>query len=1037
MASKHLAKTLKRSSLALALGMCFVGGAYAQSNAAGAITGRADPGDVLTITNPATGFSRTVTVGADGNYRFSALPTGQYQISENGGEPRAVRVNVGVAANVDFTGDATTLGTVTVIGSNTINPIDVSSVESTTILTAEQVARIPVARNATNVALLAPGTVRGDAAFGNLASFGGSSVAENQYYLNGFNITNTYKNLAFAQMPYEAIAEQQVKTGGYGAEFGRSTGGVINMISKSGTNEFHAGGNIFWAPESLSETNPNQYYNNGDIAAVNSKDNSWSANAAIWASGALVQDKLFAYGLVQYSRSGADGYPGASANAEGFGGTNSHQTSKAPMWLLKMDWNISQDHTLALTAFSDNRDYETEVYRTRIADDGTPTRDQYLGTRFGESGGESYSLKYTGYLTDSFTLSVLAGHGEFSRADYAVQANGEEIRYNGDLNSEIGGCGPIGDSRSLAVRNADPLGAIVSDCYFAGTITRADAKDQRDQYRIDAEWQLGDHLIRGGLDIDNFETVDGSAYAGGYYYIYYGGSIADPTPSYALRYNIRQGATVQVNQRAYYLEDSWSVTDNFMLYGGVRWDTFENKNGDGEAYVKIDNQFSPRLGFSWDVNGDGTFKVFGNAGRYALPLTSNVAIRGASRSLYEYTYVLFDGIDRDSGRPINPVQYPGNGPYYANGETGGYKDPVAIAATNLKPMYQDEYILGFQKQMSENISFGVRGIYRDLKRAIDDICDVRPIYQWAYDHGLSPYPGTPAFPYCRLYNPGQDGIWTVDVDADGTLETVVIPKDEVWEEGNAFNITPGTLKMGPESKRTYSALEFFFQGNWDKLFLQGSYTYSRSRGNTEGGVKSDIGQDDTGTTQDFDYPELMIGAYGDLPNDRRHSLKLFGSYDLTDEWRVGANLLIQSGRPLNCFGIYGNDPAGYRNSYFSCDSGDLVDQADIPPGEDDHAWYSSGSPSRYNGRTIVSRGSAGRTPWTTSLDLNLAYAPNWAEGLKFKVDVFNVFNKRKPVALNEDGENSVGDPVPAADTYLMPIDWQQPRYVRFMVQYDF
>ena len=83
-----------------------------------------------------------------------------------------------------------------------------------------------------------------DAAFGNLASFGGSSVAENAYYVNGFNITNAFNNLAFAQIPFEAIAEQQVKTGGYGAEFGRSTGGVVNLITKRGTNAFSAGGAI-------------------------------------------------------------------------------------------------------------------------------------------------------------------------------------------------------------------------------------------------------------------------------------------------------------------------------------------------------------------------------------------------------------------------------------------------------------------------------------------------------------------------------------------------------------------------------------------------------------------------------------------------------------------------------------------------------------------------------------------------------------------------------------------------------------------------
>ena len=92
-------------------------------------------------------------------------------------------------------------------------------------------------------------------------------------------------------------------------------------------------------------------------------------------------------------------------------------------------------------------------------------------------------------------------------------------------------------------------------------------------------------------------------------------------------------------------------------------------------------------------------------------------------------------------------------------------------------------------------------------------------------------------------------------------------------------------------------MELFFDGNWDKFFLQGSYTYAKSKGNTEGGVKSDIGQADTNVTQDFDYIELTIDTYGYLPNDRRHSLKLFGNYEITDEWAVGANLLVQSGRP--------------------------------------------------------------------------------------------------------------------------------------------
>jgi TonB dependent receptor/Carboxypeptidase regulatory-like domain/TonB-dependent Receptor Plug Domain len=1029
MGSSYLSKGIKRTALSLALGACFVGGVQAQSNSAGAITGRAVDGDTITIVSPDTGFTRTINVSGDGSYRFSALPTGKYTITRKAADgassSRDITVTVGTAANVDFaraaqtSAGATTLDAVQVVGSNAINPIDVSSVESTTVLTSEQIAKIPVPRNITGVALLAPGTIKGDAAFGNLASFGGSSVSENQYYVNGFNITNTFKNLNFAQIPFEAIAEQQIKTGGYGAEFGRSTGGVINLITKRGSNEFHAGGNVFWEPESLREATPNYYWNNGQLIADNSKDKGWEATASVWASGALVKDKLFAYALLQYGRTETDAYPGTE-NGLSFRSLNNTQTQqKSPTWLVKLDWNITDDHLLALTAFSDKRKNEREYYRTTFGDAASPTtkpgRGNYMGTVFSEEGGDNYSLKYTGYLTENFTLSALAGHGEFTRTNYAREADGTVIRYNGDLNEVVGGCPVISSSRNWRANNGNtpPPG-----CFMQGTLTRADAKDTRDQFRLDAEWILGDHMIRFGYDVDNFETVDGGAYSGNYQYQY--NSNLSGTNQFVRRYNIRQGSTVKVEQEAFYLEDTWNITDNFLVYGGVRWDSFENKNGRGESYVKIDNQFAPRIGFSWDVNGDSSFKIFGNAGRFALPLTANVAVRGASASIYQIQDFTYTGIDPETGLPLGMA--PGGGPYadpfYANGENGGPKNPSSIASTNLKPMYQDEYILGFQAQLTDHFSAGVRGVYRELKRAIDDSCDYGAILESAgftqrfdgddnflgWADGSDRFAVTPnaGFPYCRLYNPGSDAVFMTDFFNTGQLTATTVKAD----------------RLGPDAKRTYSALEFFWEGAWDKFFLQGSYTYAKSKGNTEGGVKSDIGQADTGTTQDFDYPELMLGSFGYLPNDRRHTLKLFGNWDITDEWSVGGNLLIQSGRPENCFGIYGSDPANYRVAYFSCDAGE-------PNGLN-------------NGNTIVDRGTVGRTPWTTTFDLNVAYRPTFADGkLAFKVDVFNLFNSDKPTSVDEEGEDDLGSPAGARNTYLTPLSWQTPRSVRFMVQYDF
>jgi TonB dependent receptor len=1039
MASKIINTGLKRTALSVALGMCFAGSVLAQSNSTGSIAGTTDAGATVTIENPANGFKREITAGADGQYRLGSLPTGNYKVTTKG-QTRNVAVTIGGTA----TGSTTDIAAVNVTGTGQINAIDVSSVESTTILTAEQIAKIPVPRNVTAVALLAPGTVRGDSAYGNLASFGGSSVAENQFYVNGFNITNAFKNLSFGTVPFEAIAEQQVKTGGYGAEFGRSTGGVVNLVTKRGTNEFHAGGNIFVTPESLRSPTPDVYTNGGYTAVYNqvrpsflysnnSKDRiGTNTTSTLWASGALIQDRLFAYALVQYTKvTGSENYgPAFGINTRGSVTSNSSSDSKSPNWLVKLDWNISDSHLLELTAFSDSTKSDTQVYSNPnpaipvsavapVVLAGTfdanraLQRGAYRGEINNETGGDSYALKYTGYLTDNFTLSALYGQGKTKRSQSGRSANGTIATYNGNIATGANGCPAVSDGRTLA----GP--AIPATCNFIGAIGSPNNKDKRDQFRVDAEWQLGDHLLRFGYDSDKFKTFDSTDQEGGVAWTILDGNVAEGV-------FFRNGADVEVDSTAYYLEDTWNITDNFLAYGGLRWDTFKNKNGDGATFVEIKNQFAPRLGFSWDVNGDSKFKVFGNAGRYALPLTATVAIRGASASLFADNLYTYSGFDQNTGAPLNTVL---TSQTFLNGENGKPKDPRGIADTGLKPQYQDEYILGVQMQLTDHLSGGVRGVFRDLKTAIDDFCDFRYFNQWAVDNGKTWDPSK--FSYCHLYNPGRDSVFFADVNADGVLEAVPVParyyatlRSDPNNPNSGLAFTPEQIALidkGSKAKRTYKAVEFFLEGHWDKFFMQGSYTWSQSKGNFEGGVKSDIGQADTGTTQDFDYPELEIGTTGFLPNDRRHSFKLFGNYEISDEWSAGFNLLVQAGRPLNCLGLYDSDPVGYRNSYFSCDSG-------------------VGSPApgaRFNnGKTFGNRGDRGTTAWTRNLDLNVAYKPTWADGkMTVKMDVFNVFNETTPASLWERGEDRRGRS--ANDTYLIPTSFQASRSFRFMVQYDY
>lgn len=1001
MARHTLNRVLRRSALTVALGLSFSSTLYAQSST-GSLYGQAEPGQVVLVENAATGFRREVPVSSEGTFRLSSLSPGTYRVGlRDGSNTSTVNVNVGTGTPVNLTARAssgtTDLEGVVVRGVATINPIDVSSVESTTVLTAEQIARVPVARDATSVALLAPGTVRGDSAFGNLASFGGSSVAENQYYVNGFNITNSFKSLNFSKIPFEALAEQQVKTGGYGAEFGRSLGGVVNQVTKRGTNVFQAGANVFWEPASLASPPRNTYYANpltgefGTLRSDNSKDETDKWVTTAWAGGALVQDKLFAFATVSYGETQADAWGSVLSNQ------NTRTDTDDPIWLVKLDWNINEQHTLEFTAFSDKSETEQVAYSNNL---GVLNREDVIGTFFSETGGENYIFNYTGYLTDSFNLSALYGRSTFTRSQYLMYPDGTRVSYGGDLDAPATGCPIIVDARPLAVRQA--TGEYFSTCNITGAaIGSENAEDKREQFRIDAEWTLGDHLLRFGYDHDNYQSVDGSSFEGGRIWRY------DVSPAGANRVReqiVNQGATVEVKQDAFYIEDNWSVTDRFLAYIGLRWDSFDNLNGDGDSYVKIERQFAPRLGFSWDANGDSSLKIYGNAGRYALPLTASVAIRGASASLFSRQFYSYTGVDPVTGAPIGAV--PISAVQYINGEFGGSKDPKTIASQNLDPMYQDEYILGFQQQLTDHLNYEVKGTFRKLKAAIDDNCDYTPVTDAADAAGLDYILPNGGFPYCRMFNPGEDAVYVTDLLGDGNYTTVTIPGDF----------------LSPQAKRSYKALDFRLNGTWEKFFMTAAYTLAYSKGNTEGGVKSDIGQDDTNVTQDFDYKELTVDTEGYLPNDRRHTFKAFGSYAFNEEWSVGANVLVQSGRPINCLGVLDLDPGPgfsphpYGSSFMRCGTTEAggVDDATV---------------------IAVPRGTAGRLPWTRSLDLNVAYSPAFVEGLRFKVDVFNVFNSQDVVSVIDQAENGTsGAPSP---TYRLPTAFQPARTVRFMVQYDF
>lgn len=1019
--ARNFAKGFKRSALTVALGLCFAGGVSAQSSV-GSIFGETSAGGKVTIQNADSGVTREITAGSDGRFNFPQLSPGRYTVTSSEGS-REVQVRVGTGTQVSFAtpvgGDATNLGAVTVVGAASFNPIDVSSVESTTVFTAEQIDELPVARDITNVALLAPGTVRGDTGFGNLASFGGASVAENGYYINGFDVTNIRNFVSFAELPFDAIAEQQVKTGGYGAEYGRSLGGVISIVTKRGTNEWKGGASLYWSPDALREDgkdvlsrDPTRIGGDDRFFQYRADDEFDRLNYNVYAGGPLIKDRLFVFGLIEGRRDVDNLY-----NRD----DSERRSTTTPNGLLKLDWNITDNHLFEFTGIFNKSEREDTHYKN--------PEDQFFTGKHGavdsestlENGGEVYIAKYTGYLTDSFTLTAQAG--------YLINDN--------NFRAELPGadCPAIYDSRGPG----SGLPLVKRGCWTEAQFTVRDAafgggpdEDKRKAYRLDAEWQIADHKLRFGLDKEEFESSHaGATYSGGVYYRYFdsvdvfGVDLGDVVRR---RITESQSGSFEVINSAAYIEDSWQATDNLLFYLGLRAETFENKNAIGQVFVESDTLFAPRLGFSWDVNGDSTFKVFGNAGRYHIPVASNTNIRASSAEYSDETWFLLDGVDPATFEPVlGEVVIPTE----ANGSRTP-PDSRTIAATNLDPMYQDEYILGFQHELGGNWSLGLRAIYREVKAGFDDTCAKNGFNQWAADNGFDPDFALDGegvdMATCFIVNPGQDVSLAMDPDNNGTVEV--------------YNVPASYIGL-PEYQRKYNAVEFFWEkAKADNWYLQGSYTLAKSKGNVEGYVNSTLEQDDAGLTQDFDFSAFEDGAYGYLPNDRRHTLKLFGAYDINDEWTVSANLLIQSGRPVSCNGFIPVEGLGivepdagslsaYSGSSFYCLDPNGPIRQPLPDDGDPN------TPPEFANYSQGNRGDRGRTPWTRTIDAGVSYTPHWAnDKLSLQLKVFNLLNSRTVTEYNETS-TSVSTQASTNPDFLNDVNYQTPRSVRFTVRYEF
>jgi hypothetical protein len=440
----------------------------------------------------------------------------------------------------------------------------------------------------------------------------------------------------------------------------------------------------------------------------------------------------------------------------------------------------------------------------------------------------------------------------------------------------------------------------------------------------------------------------------------------------------------------------------------------------GDPYIQLKNNWSPRIGVTYDVFPDKRGKIKAFYGTYYLPIASNTAFRQSGREYYFRERYNISGFDAN-GLPILGAQITNRPDYQATcpfllvpGHSSGNFCSVTgrgvvpegqdAVAANLKATKEAEWIFGYEHKLGQ-FRLGANLIRRTLKITSEDSAIDAAALAYCESKGILNVVNPDTGYTCGEY---YTGFAQYVINNPGNPIVVNLPGVQGDPQ---VTLTPTDLGY-PKATRKYSAIELTFDKPYDGVWsLGGSYTYSKLKGNSEGFVQSDFGQDDAGITQDFDQPGFIPGSSGYLPNDRRHRIKLYGAYTFWNALTLGTNITVESPRPLSCFGF--NPTDAFANVY--------------------------GAASHYCGLVLSPRGTAAKTDWVKQVDLSARYKLAMANNLtlQLRADVFNVFNSQAIQKRNEIGDLDIATSAGGLPTavnhnpnYNNPSLYQSPRYIR-------
>src|SRR5687768_12607828 len=1048
---KNVLKFLSLSML-LACFALFAGSAIAQTTTTGSIegvvtdsTGAAVPGVTVTATRQG-GRSATATSNDEGIFRIANIEPGIYTLTVEAAKGFAkfeqADVPVGLSRtstmNIQLRPQGTTETVTVTAGSG--SAIDVTQNTTGTNISTEQFSNFPTQRTVQSLYTIAPTVTRSglrdSSGRERDPSVAGSSGPENNYILDGVTVTDPAFGGSGANLPFEFVQEIEIKTGAYGADIGKSTGGVFNVITKSGTNEFHGDAYAYFVAESFVRE-----VKSSAIPRTGAAPNGYSeVDAGFDIGGPIVKDKLWFFGAFnpQYRKN--------FFLTQTFLQDVENKVT-TPFYAGKITWALNQNHTFTFSTFGDYTKQEGHLFG--FSGFGANPA-SFRGET--QTGGSNYAFRLNSTFSPNFIGEFSAGL-HFQRANTLPELD-ETLITDRFAVLRNGAVLPVTEttvfSESDVTTEDDPGPVIVPGIRLAfvegtgGTVQRNfvrggfGLKSFQDRDRIEfaarlqniwrshtfkygGEWNQNKYRINtlstGGLldftpenpagphRIENRFAVcartstttitcpsasrtanvalligAGQAPAGVTTAVTGAVSI-NPTNPFLLLDVVRtrdfslntQGDFTSTNTQSFYFQDDWKAHRNLQVNMGLRWDFQQAYGLGGGTYLTL-NDFVSNTQPRLGFTWDFTGEGRGKLfANFARYLETPIPLDINVRAGTDTIQNDFhSNLSRYSGLPGATV-------LAAFGNLGAHQTPFDVG---LKPQTVNEWTAGLEwgPAAARDLTFGIRGIYRAQDEVIED---------GSFDDGTTYF----------LFNPGRRGT--------GNFTTT---------EDLACN-DPAIGCFGP-ARRYYRALEVTatkrFSNNYQFI---ASYVFSSLIGNYEGLFRNDNGQSDPNITSLFDLVSLLNGLYGRLPNDRPHQFKLDGSYQWPFKLMTSASFRTQSGVPFNALvphPLYG-DNEGFCIPDLSC----------VPRGTAINPFTGSN-----------------RTPTTYNLDLGAYYPISVGEGkqLRLQVDWFNVFNNQRAIREDETfliNSGAPGIPPVPNPFYGTGTIFQFPSAVRLGVKFQF